>query len=323
MAPPASASSSAAEAGLEVRLHEVGARDGLQNEPEALPTGVKLELLARLADAGLRSIEVTSFVSPRWIPQLADADEVVAGLERRPGVSYAALVPNLAGYERFTGRGLDTLAFFVSASETHNRENVNRSVAEHLDRFAPVAERARADGVRLRCYVSTVCGCPYEGDVSLEAILALVRAVDALGAEDISLGDTIGVGTPDQVRRLVAAVAGVVPLERLVLHLHDTYGRALANVQAGFEEGVRRFDSALGGLGGCPYAPGASGNVATEDVVDLLERQGAATGVDLDALVETTAWLEALLGRDLPGRVYRARRGEARRERELRKKGKT
>lgn len=273
-------------------------------------TDAKLELIERLADAGLRSIEVTSFVSPEWIPQLADGDEVAARLRRREGVSYSALVPNLRGYERFSKAQLPVAAFFVSASETHNRKNVNRGIREHLERFRPVAERARSDGVKLRCYVSTVCGCPYEGDVPVAAVVDLARRLRELGAEEISLGDTIGVGVPRQVRELVRAVAGEVPPQELVLHLHDTYGRALANLEAGFEEGVRSFDAALAGLGGCPYAPGASGNVATEDVVDLFERSGISTGVDLEALVDASGWLEReVLHRSLPGRVYRARIG--------------
>jgi len=290
----------------EVHVCEVGPRDGLQNEAVTLPLAAKLELLRRLGATGLRSIEVTSFVSPRWIPQLADADAVAAAFERRPGVAYSALVPNEKGWERFAGSGLDVAAFFVSVSETHNRRNVNCGVAEHLERFRPVAERVKAAGIKLRCYVSTVCGCPYEGSIRLEAVVGLVRQLDALGADEISLGDTIGVGVPRQVRQLVRAVTGEVALERVALHLHDTYGRALANAQAGYEAGVRRFDSALGGLGGCPYAPGASGNVASEDVVDLFERSGVATGVDLPALAETSAWLQGVLGHALPGRVFRA-----------------
>lgn len=297
-------------------LQEVGPRDGLQNEAGTLPTPAKLELIERLALSGLRRIEVTSFVSPRWIPQLADADDLVPLLPALPGVVYGALVPNLEGYERFRAAGgLAVAAFFVSASETHNRKNVNRSVAEHLERLRPVAERAKADGVRLRAYVSTVCGCPYEGTVAVGAVVRLVEDLLALGADEISLGDTIGVGHPAQVRAIVGAVAGAAPLERIALHCHDTYGRALANVQAGFEAGVRIFDAALGGLGGCPYAPGASGNVATEDVVDLFEAAGLATGVDLARLVEASAWLEdEVLQRPLPGRVYRARRAAAGRE---------
>jgi hydroxymethylglutaryl-CoA lyase len=301
----------------DVVLYEVGPRDGLQNEPDVVPTEAKARLVERLVGAGLRRVEVTSFVSPKWIPQLADADALCARLPRGGPATFSALVPNQAGYERFRAAGLPVAAFFVSASETHNRRNVNRGVADHLEAFRPVAERARADGVRLRAYVSTVCGCPYEGAVPVAAVVSLVERLVALGADELSLGDTIGVGHPRQVRELVAAVAGAAPLERVALHLHDTWGRALANVQAGYEAGVRTFDASLGGLGGCPYAPGASGNVATEDVVDLFARAGIATGVDLDALVDATAWLEQdVLERPLPGRVYRARLGERRRARE-------
>lgn len=301
----------------DVVLVEVGPRDGLQNEPETVATDAKLALIGRLLGAGLRRIEVTSFVSPQWIPQLADADALCERLPRASGAILSALVPNQAGYRRFCRAGLPVAAFFVSASETHNRRNVNRGVAEHLERFRPVAEQARADGVRLRAYLSTVCGCPFEGEVPVAAVVSLAERLVALGADEISLGDTIGVGHPRQVRELVAAVAGVVPLERVALHLHDTWGRAIANVQAGYEAGVRTFDASLGGLGGCPYAPGASGNVATEDVVDLFARAGVATGVDLDALVEATAWLEEeVLKRPLPSRVHRARVGQRRRAQE-------
>ena len=232
-------------------------------------------------------------------------------LPARPGVVWSALVPNEAGYARFRAAGGATVAaVFVSASETHNRKNVNRGIAEHLERLARVAELAKADGVKLRAYVSTVCGCPYEGRVAVAAVVQLVQRLRALGAAEISLGDTIGVGHPAQVRELVAAVAQEAPLDGVALHLHDTFGRALANVQAGYEAGVRSFDAALGGLGGCPYAPGASGNVATEDVVALFEAAGVPTGVDLDGLVDTAAWLEReVLRRPLPGRVYRARLG--------------
>jgi hydroxymethylglutaryl-CoA lyase len=300
----------------DVVLYEVGPRDGLQNEPDTVPTPQKAELVRRLAAAGLTRIEITSFVSPKWIPQLADADALCEIVARPPSATYSALVPNEAGYDRLRAADLPVAAFFVSASETHNRKNVNRGVAEHLERFRPIAERARADGVLLRAYVSTVCGCPYEGDVAIGAVVDLVRKLDRLGADEISLGDTIGVGHPKQVRELVRAVASGIALERVALHLHDTYGRALANVQAGYEAGVRTFDASLGGLGGCPYAPGASGNVATEDVVDLFARAGVTTGVDLDALVDTTAWMERdVLRRPLPGRVYRARLGQRERAR--------
>jgi hydroxymethylglutaryl-CoA lyase len=302
----------------DVCIYEVGPRDGLQNEPETVPTDAKLELVRRLAAAGLRRIEVTSFVSPKWIPQLADGEALASALPELPGVRFSALVPNEQGYARFrSAGGIDMAAVFISASETHNRKNVNCSVAEQLERFRPVAERARADRVPLRAYVSTVCGCPYEGAVAIGAVTALVEKLRALGVDQISLGDTIGVGVPRGVRELVAAVAGVAPLDTVALHLHDTYGRALANVAAGYEAGVRTFDSALGGLGGCPYAPGASGNVATEDVVDLFERSGIATGISLDALVDTSTWLEnEVLKRPLPGRVYRAVRGARERSRQ-------
>jgi hydroxymethylglutaryl-CoA lyase len=290
-----------------IRIHEAGARDGLQNEADVIPTATKLELLGRIAAAGIRSMDATSFVSPQWIPQLADADAVAARLEQRPGVSYMALVPNMAGYERFAKSRFDVVAFFASASESHNKSNVNRPIAEHLDRFKPVVERVKADGKLLRCYLSTVCGCPFEGDVPVAQVMRVTRRLIALGADEISFGDTIGVGVPRQVRELVRALAGEISLDRVALHFHDTYGRALANVQAGYEEGVRAFDSSLGGLGGCPYAPGASGNVATEDVVDLFERSGVETGIDLDALVDTTDWMARdVLKRPLPGRVYRA-----------------
>jgi hydroxymethylglutaryl-CoA lyase len=299
----------------DVEIYEVGPRDGLQNEAGFVPTDSKLELIARLAASGLRRIEVAAFVSPSWIPQLADGDELVAALPRRQGVAYAALVPNEKGYERFRKAGqIDIAGTFISASETHNRKNLNCSIDEQIARLAPVFERARADGIAVRAYVSTVCGCPYEGDVSVSAVVELARKLTERGAAEISLGDTIGVGCPNQVRELVRAVASEVSIEQIALHLHDTYGRALANAQAGYEEGVRIFDASLAGLGGCPYAPGASGNVATEDLVDLFERGGIRTGIDLDALVDASGWLERdVLARSLPGRVFRARLGERQR----------
>lgn len=300
-----------------VTLYEVGLRDGLQNEPETVPVAAKRALLERLLTAGLTRIELTSFVSPKWIPQLADADELAGSVRAPEGARFSALVPNLRGYDRFAAAGgADVAAVFVSASESHNRKNLNCSIAEQLERIRPVAERAREDGHGLRAYVSTVCGCPYEGEVALAAVLALTRELVTLGMDEISLGDTIGVGHPSQVRELVAAVSDVAPLDRVALHLHDTYGRALANVQAGYEAGVRTFDASLAGLGGCPYAPGASGNVATEDVVDLFAREGVRTGIELDALVDASQWLEReVLRRPLPGRVYRAVAGSRERAR--------
>jgi len=301
----------------DVGIYEVSPRDGLQNEAGFVATNAKLELIALLTASGLRRVEVASFVSPSWIPQLADADELVAALTRCPGVRYGALVPNEKGYERLRAAGpMDIVGTFISASETHNQKNVNCSIDEQLARLAPVFECARADGIAVRAYVSTVCGCPYEGEIAVSAVVGLARKLIERGAAEISLGDTIGVGHPKQVRELVRAVASEMPIEQIALHLHDTYGRALANAQAGFDEGVRIFDASLAGLGGCPYAPGASGNVATEDLVDLFEREGIRTGVDLDALVDASAWLERdVLGRPLPGRVFRARLGERERER--------
>jgi len=300
-----------------VRIVEVGPRDGLQNEKTLVPTPAKIELIDRLSATGLSTIEATSFVSPKWVPQLADAAEVFAGIKRRPGVRYPVLVPNEQGYERARTVGADEVAVFTAASEAFNRKNINATIDESIERFRPVVERAKADGVRVRGYVSTVLGCPYQGEVPIEDVVRVARRMHELGCYEISLGDTIGVGHPRQVRELVQAVAGEAPLERIALHLHDTFGRALANVQAGYEAGVRTFDASLGGLGGCPYAPGASGNVATEDVVDLFERAGVATGVDLDALVDTARWLEQdVLRRPLPGRVYRARLGARKRAEE-------
>ncbi len=307
----------------EVMIHEVGPRDGLQNEAQIVPTPAKLELVERLAGAGLRSIEAVSYVSPEWIPQLADSDELAGLLPQIPGVQYRGLVPNLRGYDRFLeAGGVHGVAVFISASETHNKKNVNRSIAEHLGRLAPVIERARDDGVPTRAYVSTAFGCPDEGAVSPEAVVKLTRDLLALGTDEVSLGDTIGVGVPGQVKDLVAAVKELIPLERITLHFHDTYGRGIVNLQAGYEAGVRQFDSSLGGLGGCPYAPGAAGNVATEDVVDLFERAGVSTGIDLQALVETTAWLEdEILKRPLTSRVFRAEMGARERAKQQKEEG--
>jgi hydroxymethylglutaryl-CoA lyase len=291
-----------------VLLYEVGPRDGLQNEPETIPTAAKRELILRLARSGLRRIEITSFVSPKWIPQLADGGALAAAIPPLPGVIYSALVPNERGYDRFReAGGAQVAAVFISASESHNRENLNCSVAGQLERIRPVAERAAEDDVPLRAYVSMVCGCPYEGDVAVAAVVDLARALFDLGAAEISLGDTIGVGHPGQVRALARAVADEAPLERLAFHFHDTYGRAVANVVAGYEAGIRTFDASLGGLGGCLYAPGASGNVATEDLVSLFESEGIATGVDIERLVDAAAWVEReVLKRPLPGRAFHA-----------------
>jgi hydroxymethylglutaryl-CoA lyase len=289
-----------------VRIVEVGARDGLQNEKTIIPTAVKIELIDRLSATGLRTIEATSFVSPKWIPQLADAAEVFAAIERRPGVSYPVLVPNLQGYERARAVGADEIAVFTAASEAFNRKNINASIDESIARFEPVIERARADGVNVRGYVSTVLGCPYQGDVAVADVVRVASRLHALGCYEISLGDTIGIGTPAKARAMLHAVADAVPIGALAVHFHDTRGQALANILACLEEGVAVVDSAVSGTGGCPYANGATGNVASEDVVYMLEGMGIATGIDLKKLVDTGLWLSEKLGRETSSRVARA-----------------
>lgn len=289
-----------------VRIVEVGPRDGLQNEKAIVPTPAKVELIDRLSAAGLPCIEATSFVSPKWVPQLADAAEVMAAIDRKPGVRYPVLVPNLQGYERAIAAGARDIAVFTAASETFNRRNTNAGIDESLERFAPVMERARADGVAVRGYVSTVLGCPYQGEVPLADVVRVARALHDMGCFEISLGDTIGTGTPSKARAMLLAVAAEVPMAALAVHFHDTYGQALANLLACLEEGVAVVDSSVSGTGGCPYARGASGNVATEDVVYMLHGMGIATGVDLPRLVETGRWLAALLGRASGSKVTQA-----------------
>ncbi|WP_024890511.1 hydroxymethylglutaryl-CoA lyase [Luteimonas huabeiensis] len=289
-----------------VRIVEVSPRDGLQNESAIVPTAVKIELIDRLSRTGLRTIEATSFVSPKWIPQLADAAEVFAGIERRPGIAYPVLVPNETGYERARAVGVEEIAVFTAASEAFNRRNINASIDESLQRFAPVMARARADGVRVRGYVSTVLGCPYQGEVPLADVVRVARALHAMGCYEVSLGDTIGVGTPAKAAAMLRAVAAEVPVQALALHFHDTYGQALANVLACLDLGARVIDAAVAGTGGCPYARGASGNLATEDAVYMLHGLGLETGVDLAALSETGRWLAARLGRETGSRVGRA-----------------
>ncbi len=281
----------------QVRIVEVGPRDGLQNEKNLIATADKIELINRLSGTGLRSVEATSFVSPKWVPQLADAADVYVGIQRREGVSYPVLVPNLQGYERARAVGVTEVAVFSAASEAFNRKNINASIDESIERFLPVMERAAADGVKVRGYVSTVLGCPYQGDVPLADVVRVARRLHALGCYEISLGDTIGIGTPAKARAMLHAVASEVPMAALAVHFHDTRGQALANLLACLEEGVAVVDAAVSGTGGCPYAPGASGNVATEDVVYMLEGMGVHTGVDLDRLVDTGRWLAARLGR--------------------------
>lgn len=289
-----------------VRIVEVGPRDGLQNEKAMVSTADKITLIDRLSATGLRSIEATSFVSPKWVPQLADAAEVFTGIQRRPGVHYPVLVPNEQGYARARAVGVEEIAVFTAASEEFNRRNINAGIDESLQRFAPVMERARADGVAVRGYVSTVLGCPYQGEVPLSDVARVAKALHEMGCYEISLGDTIGVGTPGKARAMLLAVADEVPISALAVHFHDTYGQALANILACLEEGVAVVDSAVSGTGGCPYAKGASGNVASEDVVYMLHGLGIDTGVDLAALAETGRWLAALLGRDTGSKVGKA-----------------
>jgi hydroxymethylglutaryl-CoA lyase len=289
-----------------VRIVEVGARDGLQNEKTIIATPTKIELIDRLSATGLRTIEATSFVSPKWVPQLADAAEVFSAIRKQPGVSYPALVPNLQGYERARAVGVEEVAVFTAASEEFNRKNINASIDESIERFAPVLERARADGVKVRGYVSTVLGCPYQGDVPIADVVRVAKRMHALGCYEISLGDTIGIGTPSKARAMLRAVAAEIPMSALAVHFHDTRGQALANILACLEEGVAVVDSSVSGTGGCPYAKGATGNVATEDVVYMLEGMGIATGVDLGALVGTGLWLSGQLGRETSSRVARA-----------------
>ena len=289
-----------------VRIVEVGPRDGLQNEKQQVATADKIELIDRLSATGLRSIEATSFVSPKWVPQLADAAEVFTGIQRKPGVSYPVLVPNEQGYERALAVGVSEVAVFTAASEQFNRTNTNAGIDESLQRFEPILARAKADGVRVRGYVSTVLGCPYQGEVPLADVVRVAARLHAMGCYEISLGDTIGVGTPLKARAMLQAVAAEVPVTALAVHFHDTYGQALANIASCLEYGVRVVDSAVAGTGGCPYARGASGNVASEDVIYMLHGMGMRTGVDLPALAVTGNWLAERLSRQTGSKTGRA-----------------
>lgn len=281
-----------------VELVEVGARDGLQNEQRSLDVKTRVELVRRLVAAGLSTVEAGAFVSPKRIPQMASTDAVLGALLPRPaGVSYPVLTPNLRGYGDAKAALADTVAVFGAASESFSQSNINVSIDESLRQFGEVAEAALADGMRVRGYVSCVLGCPYEGSVPTAAVARVAVALLEMGCYEISLGDTIGVGTASQVRALVRSLSTVIPVTSLAGHFHDTYGQGVANVYAALEEGVRVFDASVSGLGGCPYAPGASGNVATEDVAYLLQGSGLDTGVDLDALVETSRWISEVLGR--------------------------
>jgi hydroxymethylglutaryl-CoA lyase len=289
-----------------VRIVEVGPRDGLQNEPREVPTAVKLELIERLADAGLPAVEATAFVSPKWVPQMADHTEVLERIRRKPGVCYPVLTPNLKGFEAARAAGATEVAIFGAASESFSRKNINCSIAESLERFRPVADEAKKHGIKVRGYVSCVLGCPYEGEISPVAVATVAAALFDMGCYEVSLGDTIGVGTPHKTRSMIEACARVVPMEKLAGHYHDTYGQALANIYASLEAGVSTFDASVAGLGGCPYAAGASGNVATEDVVYMLDGLGVETGVDLKRLIETGRWICAQLGREPSSKVNKA-----------------
>jgi hydroxymethylglutaryl-CoA lyase len=289
-----------------VKIVEVGPRDGLQNEPTNVPTAVKIELIERLADAGLPAVEATAFVSPKWVPQMADHAQVMAGVRRKAGVSYPVLVPNMKGFEAARAAGAEEIAVFGAASETFSRKNINCSIAESLERFASVVAAARAQGMRVRGYISCVAGCPYEGEVKPRAVAAVAAKLYEMGCYEISLGDTIGVGTPGKIRRMIEAAAAKVPVEKLAGHYHDTYGQALANIYASLELGVKTFDSSVAGLGGCPYAKGATGNVATEDVIYMLEGLGIRTGVDLTRLRHAGKFICAELGREPDSKVARA-----------------
>ena len=294
-----------------VRVYEVSPRDGLQNEATVVPTAVKAELIARLTAAGLQDIEVTSFVRPRWIPQLADALELVRALPREGSAAYWGLVPNRVGLERALEANLRSVATFLSASETHNQKNLNRSIRESLAGVEEVLGVARDEGMRVRSYISTVFGCPYEGEVAPGATLHLARKLLEAGADQVVLGDTTGMGTPLQVQRVIGILVDAgIPLERLAVHFHDTRGTALANAFAAWQIGITTFDASVAGIGGCPYAPGAAGNLATEDLVYLFEGMGVTTGVDLDTLAEAGVFMSEALGRTLPGRFHQAWRGE-------------
>ena len=293
-----------------VRMVEVGPRDGLQNEAKTVPAAVKIALIDRLGRAGLKAIEAGSFVSPKWVPQMADTAEVLAGIERLPGVSYPVLVPNMKGFEAAKTSHVEEIAVFGAASESFSQKNINCSIDESLDRFAPVCEAAKGAGIRVRGYVSCVLGCPYEGEIAPEKVAHVSQRLAALGCYEISLGDTIGVGTPAKAERMIEAVAAVVTRERLAVHFHDTYGQALANILAALETGIATVDSSVAGLGGCPYAAGASGNVASEDVLYMLNGLGIESGVDLQALADAGAYICKELGRAPASKVAQALAGK-------------
>ncbi len=288
------------------RLYEVGPRDGLQNEAAIVPTPVKIELINRLARAGITHVEATSFVSPKWVPQMADNAQVMQGIERQPGVTYPVLAPNMKGFEAALAAGATEVAIFGAASESFSQKNINCSIAESIDRFRPVAEAAHKHKIKVRGYISCVVGCPYEGPIAASQVAEVATMLQALGVYEISLGDTIGTGTPNTTTAMIDAVAKVMPLDQLAIHCHDTYGQALVNIYAALQAGISVIDSSVAGLGGCPYAKGASGNVATEDVLYMLDGLGITTGVDLNRIIDTAWYISGEIGRDPVSRVAKA-----------------
>ena len=291
-----------------VTIVEVGPRDGLQNEKAAISTADKVAFVDLLSRAGLPVVEVTAFVSPKWVPQMADAADVLARIDHAPGTRYTALVPNLAGLERAHAAGVTEVAIFAAASETFSRRNINQSIDESLDTYSAVADRARALGMRVRAYLSTAFGCPFEGAVDPARVASLSAALIEMGAFEVAVSDTIGIAHPGQMPAVLEAVGARVPLAQVALHFHDTRGTALANVLISLQHGISTFDASCGGLGGCPYAPGATGNLATEDLVYMLDGLGIETGVRLEGLLEASRFIEPLVGHALPSRYYRAAR---------------
>jgi len=289
-----------------VKIVEVGPRDGLQNEKQVVPTDIKVELIDRLAEAGLKVIEATSFVSPKWVPQMGDNSAVLAGIQRRPGVTYTALTPNLQGFDGAVQAGANEVAIFGAASESFSRKNINCSIAESLKRFEPVVSAASALEIPVRGYVSCVVGCPYEGAIDPEQVASVAKTLFDMGCYEVSLGDTIGVGNPASVQRMIEACARHVPIAKLAGHYHDTYGMAIANIYASLQTGMAVFDASVAGLGGCPYAKGASGNLATEDVVYLLHGLGIETGIDLAKLAAIGDWISAAINRPNGAKAGRA-----------------
>ena len=293
-----------------VRVQEVGARDGLQNEPQTVPADIKVDLIQRLARAGLPAVEAGAFVSPKWVPQMADSEEVFRRIERRDGVTYPALTPNMRGFDRAIAVGVTEVGVFAAASETFSQRNTNCTIEESLERFRPVCAAAQEAGIEVQGYVSTVLGCPYEGEIDPGIVADLCGRLHGMGCYRVSLGDTVGVGTPSKAAALIDRVAEAVPLNAIGIHFHDTYGQALANTLACLDRGVRVADSSVSGLGGCPYAPGAAGNLATEDLIYMLDGLGMETGVDLDAVAEAGAFITGWLGRAPASRVAQAFAGK-------------